>query len=363
MERRCGIGEALMQETHRKTCLLVFPDDWISYSPTVLNLLSLLNARGIETKVITFEADHPVDELTGRSALIGVHRRVKQVLSRFDMYSAYKLRRLIGQLWKEPRYDHYVGVDSVGALALQLAGIRGFDFLSLEVKRDVFFQRIDQSLIRYVLVQSIERYSYLFPSDGPAYFLIQNSPLMDSDAVPRTLQGNPKLVFLGNAIPSHGILECIAFIAATPDLTLEVCGLVPPNIAERISSSAAADRIRVRTQYVAQADIRQYLASFDIGICLYNVENSDFNYQSVPSGKLFNYFSVGLPVVATDLPGLRPVREFAAGVLLESNSASNIGRAVTQIRSAYSSCSKGAARAGNHFSFDRMARPYVEALV
>lgn len=352
-----------MHGTHRKTCLLVFPDDWISYSPTVLNLLSLLNVRGIETNVITFEADHQVNELPGRSAAIRIHRRVKQALTRYNMYSTYKLRRLIGRLRKEPRYDHYVGVDSVGALALQLAGIKSFDFLSLEVQRDGFFQRIDRSLIRYAVIQSIERYSYLFPSDGPTYFLIQNSPIMDSDAAPRTLHGQPKLVFLGNAIPSHGILECIAFIAATPDLTLEVCGLVPPNIAQCISSSPAADRIKVRTDYVSQADIRRYLASFDIGVCLYNVENSDFNYQSVPSGKLFNYFSVGLPVVATNLPGLRSVRDFAAGVLIESNSAPNIGRAVAQIRRDYWSCSNGAARAGNHFSFDRMAKPYVDSLL
>ena len=108
--------------------------------------------------------------------------------------------------------------------------------------------------------------------------------------------------------------------------------------------------------------MRGYLESFDVGLCLYNVDNSDFNYQSVPSGKLFNYFSVGLPVVASDLIGLRPLREYAAGVVLEGNSPGHISRAVDEICRNYASYSAGAAPAGNHFSFDRMSKTYVDSI-
>jgi glycosyltransferase involved in cell wall biosynthesis len=346
----------------RKSCLLAFPDDWISYSPSVLNLLSLLNSSGIATKVITFRGDHPVDELPGESLLLPVHKQLKRVLARFKRYSAYSLRRLVDAIRREPRHDHYIGVDSIGSLALQLAGVGPYDFFSLEVRHDEFFRRLDYSLIRCIVIQSVERYDYLFPDGGPARFLLQNSPRMDSAALPRDLHGDPRLIFLGTAIPSHGILECIDFVSATPDLTLEVCGLVTPGVEALVSTSPAKSRITINPRYVPQTDLRDYLSSFDIGLCLYNVENSDFNYQSVPSGKLFNYFSAALPVVATNLPGLRPVRDFAAGVLLESNSARDLGDAIGQIRLNYPAWSRGAAHAANHFSFDRMALPYVASL-
>ena len=45
----------------RRTCLVVFPDDYIAYSPTVLNLLTLLRAAGVETKVITFESNYSIN--------------------------------------------------------------------------------------------------------------------------------------------------------------------------------------------------------------------------------------------------------------------------------------------------------------
>jgi glycosyltransferase involved in cell wall biosynthesis len=347
----------------RKTCLVVFPDDYIAYSPTVLNLLALLSAAGIETRVITFESDHPINGLVADENLIRVHPRVKQALTRLRFYADYKLRRLIARIRKEPACDHYIGVDSLGALALQAAGIARFDLLSLEVHRDEYFERLDLSRIRSVVIQSSERYSFLFPERGPEFHLVQNAPVMESPAEPRTLHGPPRLVFLGNAIPSHGIFECIELVSSEPELTLEVCGLVPPRIADCITASPGAKRIHVRTQYVDQADLRRYLDAFDIGICLYNVARSDFNYQSVPSGKLFNYFSVGLPVVATDLIGLRSVTDFGAGVVVRSNALHTLKSAVQAICNDYSSYSSGAARPGTTFSFQRMAQPYVESIV
>jgi glycosyltransferase involved in cell wall biosynthesis len=347
----------------RRTCLVVFPDDYIAYSPTVLNLLALLSAAGVETKVITFESNYLINGLVADDGLIRVHPHFKRALTRLHLYADYKLRRLVTRIRTEPACDHYIGVDSLGAQALQTAGIARFDFLSLEIHRDAYFERLDLSRIRRIVIQSPERYSFLFPSGGPEFHLIQNAPMMESPAKPRTLRGRPRLVYLGNAIPSHGIVECIELVSNVPDLTLEVCGLVPPRIAKRIAASPGAKRIHVRTQYVDQADIRRYLDAFDIGICLYNVSNSDFNYQSVPSGKLFNYFSVGLPVVATDLIGLRAVTDFSAGVVVESNTVQTIGRAVEAICGDYSVYSSGSAQAGNHFSFQRMAQAYVDSIV
>lgn len=346
----------------KKTCLLVFPDDYIAYSPTVLNLLTLLREAGVETTVITFECDHPSNGLVPEEGLIRVHSRLRQALIRLGLYATYRLRRLTARIRREPAFDHYIGVDSIGVLALQQAGVGRFDYLSLEVKRDASFGRIDWARVRCVVIQSEPRYDYLFPQSGPSRVLIQNAPMMESPAAPRVLATPPRLVYLGNAIPSHGIIECVDLIAAAAHLTLEVCGLVPRHIADYIAASPGAPRIRVRTEYVEQVDMRGYLDSFDIGMCLYNVDSDDFNYQSVPSGKLFNYFSVGLPVVASDLIGLRAVCDFDAGVVIDSNATGALQQAVDRICTDYVALSSGAARAGNHFSFRRMAGPYVESI-
>jgi len=106
----------------RKTCLVVFPDDYIAYSPTVLNLLGLLSAAGIETRVIAFDSDYPINGLVADENLIRVHPRLKRALTRFRFYADYKLRQLIARIRKEPACDHYIGIDSLGALSLQAAG-------------------------------------------------------------------------------------------------------------------------------------------------------------------------------------------------------------------------------------------------
>lgn len=346
----------------KKRCLLVFPDDYIAYSPTVLNLLSMLGEAGIDADVIAFECDHPTNGLVPETGLIRIHTRARQALIRLGLYAGYRLRRLTAKIRSRSGYDHYIGVDSIGSLALQQAGILRFDYLSLEVVRDACFGRIDWSLVRCVVIQSEQRYDYLFSDTGPAPFWVQNAPMMESPAKPRTLVGLPRLVYLGNAIPSHGIIECVDLVAAVPDLTLEVCGLVPRHIGEYVSSSPGAGRIHVRSTYVEQADMRAYLDRFDIGLCLYNVANADFNYQSIPSGKLFNYFSVGLPVIASNLVGLKAVNDYAAGVVTDSNSTPTLQRALERICAHYAEFSAGAARAGNQFSFRRMARPYVDSI-
>ncbi len=343
-----------------KTCLIVFPDDWLSYSPTVLNLSSLLLARGWGVKIVTVQSGYPLSRLDADLSLVRIHRRLKRVLGWFRLYHVYRAVLLALRLAREPRHDCNIAVDSHGALCMQLAGIRRFDFLSLEVHHDLAWRMLDRRRIRSVLIQSPERYEYLFGQAALPRFLIQNAPMLPGDVRPRTHATPLRLVFFGNAIGPHGIFECIDLVCDNPHLSLEICGVVGADVLDHVARCGAPARIRVHPEYIDQARVQEYLARFDVGLCLYNVSESDFNYQSIPSGKLFNYFSAALPVIGSDLVGLKPVEDFGAGVLVGRNSVEELGDAVRRILGNYAAYSKGAARAANHFEFRRMSKPYLD---
>jgi glycosyltransferase involved in cell wall biosynthesis len=343
-----------------KSCLIIFPDDWLSYSPTVLNLASMMLTRGWRVKIVTVQSGYPLSRFDAELSVVRIHRRLKRVLGWVRLFHVYRAVLLILRLLKEQRHDCHIAVDSHGALCMQLAGIRRFDYLSLEVHRDTAWKLVDRRRIRSVLIQSPERYEYLFGNAAMPRFIIQNAPMLTDPVRPRA-QGTPfRLVFFGNAIAPHGIFDCIDLVCQDRDLSLEICGVVAADVRDHVARCGAAERIRVNADYVDQSHVQAYLAQFDAGLCLYNVSESDFNYQSIPSGKLFNYFSAALPVIASDLIGLKPVKDFGAGVLVKHHSVAELREAVSQIQRDYATYSKGAADAANHFEFRRMSQPYLD---
>lgn len=352
-----------MKLSTAKRCLIVFPDDWISYSPTVLNLISTLLDHGIEVCTVYVQSKYEVSAVPGTVAQVRIGRLTQRVLGRLGLYGFYRAIRITFRLRCLPPADIALGVDSLGALCVQWSGSRQFDFLSLEVRRDLAFRLLKPDRIRHVLIQSPERYDYLFDKRSGSVIYVQNSPILHMPVEARRAAGPLRLVYLGNAIAAHGIFECIDLVAADAELRLEICGLVDPEVRVRVAQSGASNRIHLHDAYVQQEEVRTYLSRFDVGLCLYNVAEADFNYQSIPSGKLFNYFSAALPVVGTDMIGLRVVRDFAAGALIQCNSVDELRRALEKVRAHYDEYSDGAARAAHHFEFGRMALPYVEKIL
>ena len=344
-----------------KSCLIIFPDDWLSYSPTVLNLTSLMSMRGWRVKIVTVQSGYPISHFDADLSLVRINKRLKRVLGWFRLYYVYRAVRLTLRLGMEPRHDCYIAVDSHGAICMQFAGIQHFDFLSLEVHRDWAWKLLDRHRIRSVLIQSPERYEYLFgQATSIPRFIIQNAPMLSGKVYPRKQAVSFRLVFFGSAIAPHGILNCIDLVREDLNLSLEICGLIGSDVLNLVARSGAATRITVHTEYVSQSNVQAYLAQFDAGLCLYNVRESDFNYQSIPSGKLFNYYSAALPVIASNLIGLRSVKDFGAGVLVEQNTVAALRDAVRQVRNNYAAYSNGAAEAANDFEFRRMSKPYLD---
>ena len=116
-----------------------------------------------------------------------------------------------------------------------------------------------------------------------------------------------------------------------------------------------------------QDEIVEYLSQFYLGFCFYDLSCTNattrFNFVSVPSGKLFNYYAAGVPVIGCDLLGLKSAKEFQAGVLLEHISAENITRAMKTIDEEYDFYHQNCYKAAEHFDFDRALQPFKAYLI
>lgn len=104
----------------------------------------------------------------------------------------------------------------------------------------------------------------------------------------------------------------LGMLAAVADAGYSLL-LVGPYDARWERDGFAALTARPNVRYAGRVpaeDVPSYLASIDVGLVPYSA--SAFNQASFPM-KTLEYFSAGLPVVSTDLPGSRWLRDSLAG--------------------------------------------------
>jgi len=139
------------------------------------------------------------------------------------------------------------------------------------------------------------------------------------------------VLFLGLAMPGRGISELCRAMAEVPGAVLVVAGFGTDY--ERYRSEAAgmfhADRIFF-TGGVAPSDILPLIASADISAM--PVQGDTLNHRLNTPTKLFDAMGAGVPVVASDLPGMGPiVRDTRSGELCDPDSPADIARAIRLI--------------------------------
>lgn len=168
------------------------------------------------------------------------------------------------------------------------------------------------------------------------------------------------VLFLGLVMPGRGIAELCRAMAEVPDATLVVAGFGTDY--ERYRAEAAvlphADRI-VFPGGVAPADILPLIASADVSAM--PVQGDTLNHRLNTPTKLFDAMGAGVPVVASDLPGMAPiVRETGCGELCDPDDPSDIARAIRLLlgasperRAAYRAAALAAAR--GPYSWERQA--------
>lgn len=363
----------------RKSLIIIFPDEWLSHSPTILNITKSLSDV-FDIRIFAID-----DGVFRNPSLCGeeyIFIRINKILSRFflrkfrplyDVIKANRLKKVVTASVKSHKVDIVIGVDSVGLwVAQQVFGKS--HFLSLEVKKDCFFRSIDISHIESVVIQTEERYNYLFDKSRSHTFFIQNSPPFSKSTAVTKIPFQKKLIFFGIVHPNHGLYACLntmeLMVKSDEGYRLTLKGVISKErvrafMMVRYRRLIENNIITIDEQYTNQDEIIPYLSSFDIGFCLYDfrlISKNDFNYVTIPSGKLFNYYAAGVPVIGVDIPGLQSVREFQSGILLDNLSADAIKNAIIKISADYAFFSTNCLKAAEHFDFQKAVQPYKDFL-
>lgn len=347
--------------------LLLFPDDWAAYSPTLLRLTQLLS-RSFTVRAHIMDTGRVDNSLLDPALFrrVEVPGRITKLLKMFGLYRPFRALALARSARRElAASTRIVAIDADGAVAARLLG-RRFHFLSLEVGRHPVLRRLVGRYALSVTIQSPERLEYLLGAKLAArlpVFYIQNAPdAPPTTPGPRKINAHaPRLIYLGHVMPLHGLVPMLELLKAWPEASLTLQGIQTRQGMElihgRYRDLLDAGRLTIGNDYVPEEAITAFLAGFDIGLCFYELgkHQSDFNYQSSPAGKMFNYFAAGLPVIASDLIGLRPVSLHRAGIQVPSHDARTLLEAGHAIVADYAAYSEGASRAAIHYDFQRSA--------
>jgi glycosyltransferase involved in cell wall biosynthesis len=363
-----------------KRVLILFPDEWLSHSPTLLNLVENLKEY-CDVRLLAVD-----DGVFRNSALrdpsftfIKVNKTLAVLFLRrvrflYTLIKGLLILKELRKLAKDRVPDIVIGVDSIGLWTAQKV-FGSAHFLSLEISRDLFFKSCKRDRILSLAIQSEERAAFLFQDRIEKTFLLPNAPVLP-ETFPALLtekKFNARLIFLGIISPSHGIYACLEAMEklASKGATLTVKGVlykkrVQSTIMKRYQRLFGQETVFLDQNYLNQEEILPFLSQFSIGFCLYDFERlspKDFNYVSSPSGKLFNYYAAGVPIIGTDVLGLRSVKEFRAGVLLSEHTPEAIGQAYEEISQNFEFYRKNCLEAARHFDFRRAMKPYSDFLL
>lgn len=367
--------------------LIVFTDAHLAYSPSTLNLYNSLKER-CDVQIVAFEPDHsyssqkvddsnviylenpPIFEdgipLTKR--LYTEIRKSIKPITNADLLTA-KARILIEYI---KQFDGVlIAIDFFALWCIQQAGKSAHVF-SLEIfEKDKYKNACVVTKIESVITQSQDRYDFLFPKHNVPVFYVQNSPYYIAiDESSYEKREKKKLVFCGSAMPFFGIFSCLEFISDHPEYSLTVKGAVPSFVQKVIQEHFAylitEKRLIIDSAYLGPEALNVFLDHYYIGFVFYDLYRfefvNSFNYKTVPSGKLSQYYNAGVPVIANNLKGLKSIKDYHAGVLIDNLSSKNILEAINQIESNYTYYAKGAKQASVDFDYKKGITPFIDFL-
>ncbi len=139
------------------------------------------------------------------------------------------------------------------------------------------------------------------------------------------------VLYHGGFTPERGIEELIAAIPAVEGAVLVLLGYGP--LATRYQAIAAdpatGGRVRVLPA-VDPAELLDWVASADVSAM--PILGTTINHRLTTPNKLFEALAVGLPVIASDLPGMAAiVRSVDAGRLVDPTNPASIAAGLTEV--------------------------------
>jgi glycosyltransferase involved in cell wall biosynthesis len=174
----------------------------------------------------------------------------------------------------------------------------------------------------------------------------------------------PVVLYHGYLFPHRGIERLFEAIGRVPGAHLVVMGFGPRFDAYRARAAGlpCADRVHVLPG-VPPDELLDWVASADVAAM--PIEGNTLNHRLTTPNKLFEALAAGVPVVASDLPGMAAiVRETGAGVLCDPDDPADVARAILAVldapvaeRSAYRVRALAAARAT--YNWEGQAEVYL----
>jgi len=368
----------------RKKLIVIFPDEWLSHSPTPLNLVTCLSSA-FDVKLVTFDDgcfsnDQLCDD---RYEFIRINTRLASFFLRrirvvYGLVKSVLLLKWLRIYCRTALVDEVIAIDSLGLWVAQKVFSRPH-FVSLEIKKDLFFKLSNKNQIGSLVIQTEARSAFFFKHPLPNTFLVPNSPIIDRGISYGFTQRafNGKIVFLGNVNPNHGLYTCLDTVRryqerfTSTGLSLTLKGVITKqsirnNIFRRYQDLLDSKLVTLDETYEPQDQIVEFLSHFSIGICFYDfrlISKDDFNYLSCPSGKLFNYLAAGVPIIGTDIPGLHDVRTYRTGVLIKQLSTESVYQAIENIRLSFREYRENAFLASKEYDFEKKVVPYRDFLM
>jgi glycosyltransferase involved in cell wall biosynthesis len=199
--------------------------------------------------------------------------------------------------------------------------------------------------------------------------VVYNYPLpQPSQVLPSVQQrlANKILIYQGSLQAGRGLELMLQTMSLLPDCTLWIVGDGPLYDSLR-QQAQPLPNVRLWGA-VPFADLPAITAQATVGLSL---ENGDaLNLQYATPNKVYDYLAAGLPVVISNLPGLRSQTEpYQAGVVLHQHTPQALAQTVSQLlgdAQAYAALCAGAARAAQHYVWDAqtpvIGAAYAQAL-
>ncbi len=376
-----------------KKVLIIFSDIHLPYSPTVLNLFYELkkhcevtlfcpepedwfSVQKVEDPGIVYFK--PEVSLAPNPGLFA--RVINKITNRFSppptseslllqSLSTPKTEKLIEVI--EEFDGEIIAVDFLSLWCTQQAGKKAH-FLSLEInENDRYRDACDLSLIKSVLIQSIERFKKLFKDLEPNYFIVQNAPHYINFLPNYKIRKQTDLIFCGSATLEFGIVTCLEFLKDYPEYRLTINGAMPKASLTVINSFFKdliyEKRLIINDKYLDPTSLTHYVSQFRIGLAFYDFYRFEhirsFNYFTAPSGKVFQYLNSGVPVIGNNLPGFHFIHQKKTGALISHLSSLAIKSAIDTIESEYDEIAKNAKDASFDFDFSKNVSQFIDFLI
>lgn len=378
----------------KKKGLIFFPYHFLAYSPTTLNLYKCLSNRfdvvivapeptrfdqkkpGAGIKV-DYYYDHTTSTFIKIKAafllpFMNIIYWLKKGVFKFS-YATLKQYFKYNSLFKKYsslEYDFCIVVDIL-FLSIAVRYMKNIHFLSLELTDDLLplIKDTKPQEIKSVIIQNEDRYLYLFPEKLVKPFFIQNSVFWEEGKIVEDKEKDT-IIFSGTGSENFGIYHFSSFISEYKHLYKGIVkGTLLPDVRlvlnEKYKDILESGILLVDESYTEADELVSYVSKYEIGVCFYDIEkfNKDrYNYITAPSGKMFTYFASGVPVIGSKIPGLNPVVDFNAGILIADYSPEAINNAVIKIKNNYDVYRQGCIQAAIHYSFDKQADKFISTL-